>query len=78
MSRFFEFEITKDEAIKLNKLLHSLALLCDFEEVQQANFIWSNIFNRNMFGYSLDFDSVYKRLCRERKFRKNHGYENNK
>ena len=67
MSRFFEFVITKVEVIKLSNLLHSLALMSDLYVVQQANFIWLNISNRNLFGYSLkSFDKYYKHLCSQR------------
>lgn len=72
MARSFDFEITKDEYIKLSRLLHDLALMSDLDEVQQANFIWSNLSNRNMFGYSLDSDKMYYRILRERNYRFRH------
>lgn len=72
MARSFEIEITKEELIQLDRLLHSLALLSDLDEVQKVYFIWSNLYCRNMFGYSLEFDKHYKHLCRERELNKLH------
>lgn len=66
MARSFEIEITKDEFVQMDSLLHFLALLSDLDEVQKVYFIWSNLYCRNMYGFSLEFDKHYKHLCRER------------
>lgn len=51
---YLDFKIKKKEYLRINKIIELLARLSDLEEIQELNYLWSNMSNRNMFGYELD------------------------
>lgn len=60
----FDFKIKKSEVIRLNRIIDKLALLSDLDEIQELNWIWSNVYNRNMYGYSLNREKFINRSIR--------------
>lgn len=50
----FDFQITKNEYIRISKIVKELARLSSLSEIQELSDLWSNLSCRNMFGYEIN------------------------
>lgn len=62
-SNTFEFQITKNEYIRISKIVKDLARLSSLSEIQELLDIWSNLSCRNMFGYEINTTEKIKFTC---------------
>lgn len=47
----FDFQITKNEFIRISKIVRELKRLSSLSEIQELSDLWENLSCRNMFGY---------------------------
>lgn len=50
-SQTFDFQITKNEYIRISKIVKELSRLSSLSEIKELSDLWENLSCRNMFGY---------------------------
>lgn len=52
-SQTFDFQITKNEYIRISKIVRELSRLSSLSEIKELSDLWENLSCRNMFGYEI-------------------------
>lgn len=54
----FDVQITKHELQRIDRIINQLAKLSDLEEIVELNFLWSNFYMRELFGYKSEIPKL--------------------
>ena len=52
-SSTFDFQITKNEYIRISKIVRELSRLSSLSEIKELSDLWENLCCRNMYGYEI-------------------------